>query len=371
MLFLTDGLPTVGQTFESAIRQVAVEANPHHRRIFTFGVGLDVNTPLLDRLAVDTRAIATFVLPKEDVEVKVAQVFKRLIGPVLTDPKLEVIGAADDPPQVRISELLPAKLPDLFEDDQLVLLGRYTGDDPLTFRLSGDYLGKARTFEFTFGLDQATVKNAFVPRLWASRKIAVLTDAVRDLGADSAPGFGPMAAASNPKLKELTDEIVRLSTQFGVLSEYTAFLALEGTDLSRNDAVLAQASQNFVDRALQVRVGQGAVNQAINTKRQRSQMQLNMTNGYVDQNMNRVSIANVQQVSDRAFFQRNGRWVDSRIVNDENRTQPRRIIEFGSPEFHQLVDRLAAEGRQGTVALGGDILMVVDGEPVLVRCPAQ
>jgi len=78
VLFLTDGLPTIGQTSETAIREAAVKANPHQKRVFTFGVGGDVNAPLLQKIASDTRATAAFVLPGEDVEVKVAQVFKKL-----------------------------------------------------------------------------------------------------------------------------------------------------------------------------------------------------------------------------------------------------------------------------------------------------
>ncbi len=90
VLFMTDGLPTVGQTSEAAIRELARKGNPHQRRIFTFGVGVDVNTPLLEKIAYESRATTTFILPSEDVEVKVADVFKRLRGPVLADPELSV-----------------------------------------------------------------------------------------------------------------------------------------------------------------------------------------------------------------------------------------------------------------------------------------
>ncbi len=78
VLFLTDGLPTIGETSEKKIREKIAAANTGARRLFTFGVGVDVNTPLLSRLADDSRATATYVLPKEDVEVKVAAVFRRL-----------------------------------------------------------------------------------------------------------------------------------------------------------------------------------------------------------------------------------------------------------------------------------------------------
>ena len=364
VLFLTDGLPTIGQTSEKAIREVANKGNLHERRVFTFGVGVDVNTPLLDKIALDTRATATFVLPKEDVEVKVGQVFKRLVGPVLAGPKLQVREADGTAALGRVRDLMPSKLPDLFEGDQLVVLGQYAGEDPLYFTLAGNYFGKERNFKFRFSLDKATTKNAFVPRLWASRKIAVLTDAIRDLGADS--GFSPAPPANDPRTKELVEDIVRLSKEFGILTEYTSFLAREGTDLSRPADIVAEAQRNFNARAINARTGYSAVNQEFNNGQQRAQMQLNGRNEFLDTNMQRVQISNVQQVNDRAFYRRGNQWVDSSLVDQPGAT-PRKVVEIGSEEFRQLAYRLAEQGRQGTIALNGEILLRVDGETILVK----
>jgi Ca-activated chloride channel homolog len=366
VLFLTDGLPTVGQTSEVAIRDVALKANPHGRRIFTFGVGVDVNAPLLDKIAQETRATSTYVLPAEDVEVKVGQVFRRLTGPVLADARLELDSEGSAP---RVYDMVPAVIPDLFDGSQLIVLGKYVGSEPLHFRLSGNYRGQRRTFQYTFSLDHATRKNAFVPRLWASRKIAVLVDAIRQLGANGGPAAHHDAAVADPRLKELVDEVVRLSSRFGILTEYTAFLAREGTDLSKRDEVLAEANRNFVARAMNTRSGMGAVNQSANGGYMMGQSQLNGSNRIWDENMNRVAIANVQQINDLAFYQRNGRWVDSRLVHEENTAQPRRVIKFGSDEFLELARRLAREDRQGSIAFRGDVLMTVDGEPVLIQGP--
>ncbi len=373
VLFLTDGLPTVGQTSEVAIRNVAINANPYNRRIFTFGVGVDVNTPLLERIASETRAAATFVLPKEDVEVKVSRVFKRLSGPVLADARLDVV---DDPSKkggtlVRVRDVIPSRLPDVFEGDQLVVLGQYIGEGPLTFELAGNYLGKERTFHFTFDLDKATTRNAFVPRLWASRKIGVLVDAIRQLGADVSPVAVRSAISADPKLKELVDEVVSLSTQFGILTEYTAFLAREGTDLTRRDEVLAEANRNFISRAVATRSGLASVNQSANTIFNTTQSFLNGRNEFFDQNMNRVAVTTVQQVNDMAFYRRGDRWVDSRIVGEEVKTEPGNVIQFGSGEFRKLALRLAEQHRQGAISLNGDILMMVDGQPVLVKGPVR
>ena len=361
VLFLTDGMPTVGQTSETAIRDLSVKANPYDRRIFTFGVGLDVNTPLLDRLASLTRATTTIVLPKENVEVKVGAVFKHLTGPVLARGAIEAVDDSGNPAPGRVTDMLPSRIPDLFDGDQLVLLGRYIGQQPLNFRLTGNYMGQAHTFAFNFALDKATAHNAFVPRLWASRKIGVLIDAIRDLGADKTGA----AVNNDPRAKELTDDIVRLSKEFGILTEYTAFLATEGTDLSRRDQLDAIAQTNFINRAVNVRSGSPSWNQESNKQAQREQQHLNHGNVQLDENLNRVSVTGVQQVGDLTFYRRGDRWVDARVENAK--AAPAQVIEYGSDEFKKLSNRLAKEGREATFSMKGEIMLNVDGKTVLCK----
>lgn len=361
ILFLTDGLPTVGNTSEIAIRELVMKSNPHRRRVFTFGVGVDVNAPLLEKMADESRAKAEFVLPEEDVEVKVGRVFKRLTGPVLADAKLEIVTKNGVPALGRTRDIIPQRLPDLFEGDRLTLLGQYIGKAPITFKIRGNYMGKKRTFKFTFKFNKASKRNGFVARLWASRKIAELIDAVRQMGADAT------VSRNDSKVKELVDEIVRLSTEFGILTEYTAFLAREGTNLGDRGRVLDEAAVSLESRAMRSRSGFGGVNQSYNMKRQRGAVTLNMRNEYYDEKMNRVSITSVQQINDRAYYHRGSRWIDSNLVEKESKIEPTRIIEFGTDEFLKLAEKLAQENRQGSIALRGDILLVVDGEPVLVR----
>jgi len=372
ILFLTDGLPTVGQTSEAVIRDMVLKGNQHNRRIFTFGVGVDVNTPLLEKIAFETRATSTFVLPSEDVEAKVGQVFKRLSGPVLADGQLRVLNANGTAATARVRDMFPPRLPDLFDGDQLVLLGQYVGSAPLTFEISGNFLGQSRRFRFGFSLDGASTRNAFVPRLWASRKIAMLIDAIRQLGADTPATLGAAsaAAANDPRLRELVDEVVRLSTEFGILTEYTAFLAREGTDLSSREFVREQAARNFRARAIHTRSGLASVNQTINNSRQKQQEVLNPRNLFLDEQMNTVQVTTVQQVADRAFYRRGQRWVDSRVVNRGKTLTPDRTIEFGSQAFWDLVKRLVREQRAGCVALAGDVTLMVDGQVVLIKSPA-
>lgn len=364
VLFLTDGLPTVGQTSELTIRELVVKSNPHNRRVFTFGVGFDVNAPLLEKIASESRGRAEFVLPKEDVEVKVGKVFNQLTGPVLADPRLRVTDADGGTAVGRTRDILPQKLPDFFEGDHLVLLGQYVGEDALVFEIEGDYFGKERTFRFSFDFDKTSTKNGFVPRLWASRKIAELIDTIRQTGAD------PAASTNDPKMKELVDEIVRLSTEFGILTEYTAFLAREGTDLRDPVEVRREAEEVLSSRAMGPRSGMGAVNQSFNFARQKSQEQLNLRNNYYDEKLKEVSISSVQQINDNAYYRRGRQWVDSRLVA-RPQAAPAKVIEFGSREFFELAEKLARDNRQGSIALAGDVLLMVDGEAVLIKAPGM
>jgi Ca-activated chloride channel family protein len=244
-------------------------------------------------------------------------------------------------------------------------LGQYVGKKPLTFRISGNYLGKTKSFEFTFKFKKANLKNGFVPRLWASRKIAELIDIIRQMGAD------PAASGNDPKVKELVDEIVRLSTEFGILTEYTAFLAREGTNLANRREVLREATDHFESRAMGGRSGMGGVNQSLNMVQQKDQVALNYKNFYFDAEMQRVSVGGVQQINDWTYYRRGNRWVDSRLIEKQAEITPKRIVRFGSDEYLELAQRLARQNRQGSIALSGDVLMLIGGEAVLIQGPTD
>lgn len=368
VLFLTDGLPTIGETSEKRIREAAVDANEHRRRIFTFGVGVDVNTPLLSRLADDSRAKATYVLPKEKVEVKVAQVFRRLTGPVLTDPVLRLIDDGARPVVGRVDDLVPARLPDFFAHDQVIVTGRYNGNEPLRFELKGSDGGQPRRFSFEF--KPGRNHDPFVPRLWAMRKIAVLTGAVRDLGADAAMHglTGDGVDRNDPRVRELVDEIVRLSTEHGILTEYTAFLARDGEMFRPQEARREEARDHYLKKAVRTRSGAPSVSQDVNLWAQKEAGSVNPTNRFLNEDLVEEEVANVQQSADRAYYKRGDQWVDSKVVSDPAMAHaPVKNIAVGSDAFNELVDKLVTTNRQSVLALGVNVEVVVEGTRYRIR----
>src|SRR6266704_614379 len=171
IIFLTDGLPTVGTRNPDEI--VAEVKKAGNARIFSFGIGSDVNTQLLDQIAEGTRAFSQYVLANEDLEVKVSNFYTRIKEPALTNLRLEFSGG------VRTSKMYPAELPDLFKGDQLVVTGRYTGSGEVEAKLTGIANGREQTFTYKVRFDDRNSTHEFVPRLWATRRVGFLLDEIR------------------------------------------------------------------------------------------------------------------------------------------------------------------------------------------------
>ena len=215
LLFLTDGRPTMGETTDpdEIVKRAAALNKDGKVRIFVFGVGVDVNALLLDRLALANHGAPSYVRPNEDVERKVATLYDKIRYPVLTDVKVDFGGFS-------ASEILPSAAPDLFRGGQIVIAGRYKKGGTIDAVISGRDGEQGREFHYKLaaGGEGEGLRDDFPARVWAVRRIAELLDQIR---------------ATGKQEKELVDEIVRLSTRFGIMTEYTSFLADETADHGR------------------------------------------------------------------------------------------------------------------------------------------
>ena len=106
-------------------------SNSVNTRVFTFGVGDDVNASFLDSLADQTRGSSTYVRPAEDIEAKVSGLYAKISHPVLTNLKLTSTS------DIQFSEIYPVPLPDLFHGQQLIVFGRFTGKGATAIKLTG------------------------------------------------------------------------------------------------------------------------------------------------------------------------------------------------------------------------------------------
>jgi Ca-activated chloride channel family protein len=224
VLFLTDGLPTVGEMNELNIAKNAAQANSVSARLFAFGVGFDVNSRLLDRLSREQRGQSVYVKPNENIEAQVATLYNKIGSPVLTD--IAVNWEFDQPASAAapasLSRVYPKQLTDLFQGEQLVMVGRYRTTGTAKVTLSGSISSEKRSFTFPATLVPLSMgeSNGYVEKLWATRRIGEIIDEL-DLRGQN---------------KELVDELVQLSLRHGILTPYTSFLADESTSLTAQTA---------------------------------------------------------------------------------------------------------------------------------------
>jgi Ca-activated chloride channel family protein len=219
VLFLSDGLPTVGERDAEALLRRAERAAERRIRIFTFGVGVDVDTRLMDGLAARSRALARYVLPGEDLQESVGSLAAQIARPLITDLRLELPGAD-------LHDLEPGSLGDLFRGDEVVVLARYRQAGRHRLRLQGRRGERPWSLEQEVTLAPRATAHDWLPRLWAVRRIASLQQALRRAGGED---------------PELVEEIVTLGLRHGIVTAYTSLLAEEpGLDLAQRQGRIGE-----------------------------------------------------------------------------------------------------------------------------------
>ncbi|MDB4951058.1 MAG: Vault protein inter-alpha-trypsin domain protein [Gemmatimonadetes bacterium] len=351
LVFLTDGLPTVGETDPERILTHVRAAAGGHLRLFSFGVGYDVNTRLLDRVAAENGGTADYVEPQEDLEAKVSRFFDKVNHPVLTDLALDAGG-------VRTDLVYPRALPDLFRGSQVALVGRYRNPADLrdvALRLTGTAGRERRTFTYAgMRFPLRAEANDFLPRLWATRRVGWLMEQIRTHG----------------EARELRDEVVDLGTRYGIVTPYTSFLAVEPGMEDRNafsgngDAGALQRrtsggmpmpapppppsspAPNVSLEAVVTTSGQAAVQQS---RRDRAQQDAVTVDS--------VAAAGVRRVGEKTFYLRGGVWTDADLRADAG--LPVTEVRFGSDAYFALLQRAPRLARW--FALGERVAVVMDG----------
>lgn len=204
IVFLTDGLPSTGETDEGAIRRNVAAANTQGVRLFSFGVGYDVNTRLLDGLSQSAQAFADYISPDENIETRVAAFYDKVRFPLMTDLRFEVDGAD-------AYAFAPAHLTDLYKGGQVILTGRYRRPGPARLTLTGRIDGRTETMTYDLDFPTAERERDFVARLWATRRVGQLLDEIRLNGEQAA----------------LKEEVIDLAKAFGLVTPYTSYLVQE------------------------------------------------------------------------------------------------------------------------------------------------
>ena len=368
LLFLTDGLPTVGNRKEKEIISHAGEANKSKARLFAFGVGYDVNVRLLDKLVRGNHGRSDYVKPKEPIETKISSLYAKIKNPVMTDMKVRI-------ERLKIRDMYPRQMGDLFEGDQILLAGRYSCRDVTKLKkrggryhtqlvVTGLYEGKERTFEYLVQINPGGKKlmYSFVEKLWAVRRVGYLLDQIQ----------------LNGESKELIDELVRLSRDYGIMTPYTSFLADETgrlNDVKRlRERASAAAGRDF-GGVVGGRAQKGAINRRI--LREADKLPAPTAPGTRGRKIGHSSLAKYEaaeaevlegfrQAGDTPLYRRGKLWIapSAAGLDPEKDKDKIKIIERFTKEYFDLI-------RRNTVAENRILASQRQSEEILIRLRDQ
>ena len=369
IIFITDGRPTIGETRTDKIIDRIIKT--HHSikkntRIFSFGIGTDINTKLLDLISQKTKASTEYVLPEESIELKISRFYSKVAQPVMTNISIK------NESSVRLSEEYPKDLPDLFKGDQLVTLGRYkiNQKNEKNFRafIQGSIAGKKVKFNLNEKINPNR-DNAFIARLWATRKVGYLLEEIRLHG----------------ESEELKDTVVKLARKWGIVTPYTSYLILEdeesrGVPIARqsigNRKVTPKSNNITIQEARLIRrkieaesflgfskneTGDSAVaasrasnelksaNQSGAFKDAYKESQYGNTNHNFKQQATR-------RIAGKTFFQNASGWIDS-LASDESYKEEIKI-KFGSDSYFKLLYQRPENAKW--LSVGTNLQIVID-----------
>jgi Ca-activated chloride channel homolog len=341
LVFMTDGLPTVGESNVDKIVANVSKAKGEDIRLFTFGVGYDVNTTLLDKLAAENSGAADYVEPKEDLEIKVSNFFTKVSAPVLSDLQID-FGA------VETDFVYPRKITDLFKGAQITLIGRYKNDNDLqniTLRLTGKSGTENRSFNYqNLDFPRRAEDNIFLPRLWATRRVGWILEQIR----------------ANGETKELRDEVSELGTRFGIVTPYTSYLATDGSF----QTVERRASGAFMTdnrEAAKMRADRGS--DAVKLSKQQNEQQSNMSLAPSSKSVLVANTMSNQFVGTKNFYNQSGVWQDAEFKAEKK--LPEISVKYGSEEFYALLNKeknlaqFLSLGEQVVVVWNGNVYRVI------------
>ncbi len=331
LIFLTDGLPTEGETDSDDILANFQQDAPDNLRLFAFGVGYDVDTYLLDSLTEAHHGASTYVLPGEALDEILSAFYAKISTPVLTDLELDFDG-------IPVYDIYPSPLPDLFLGSQIILTGRYREGGTATVTLTGTVNGQEQTFRFPeqsfSSRTKVTGAETSIPRLWATRKIGYLLNAIRLNGPD----------------QETIDQIVQLSIRYGIVTPYTSYLVSDKAPLGavEQERVADEAYQQMLATPAAPSYGQDAVQKASD----QGGMAAAEAPAATSPDVSEV----VRIVGSRTFVLSNDTWVDTAYDPESMQTVK---VAFLSDDYFAL--SAASPDLAAAFALGERVIALSDG----------
>ena len=359
IIFITDGKPTIGKTKEKDLLEIIQKNNSNQLRIFTFGIGYEINTHLLDKITELTHSYRSYITPSESIEIKISNFFMKIQYPVLTDISLKING------KVQFLKHYPRDIPDLFKGSSINIIGRYKGYGDISLVLKGMINEKLQSYTYKINFPRENLNNESISTLWASRRVGYLLDQIR----------------LNGEKKEIIEEITLLAKNYGIITPYTSYLIVEdevaqvrkgklelekqvlNKIINHDDKIFEQNKKEYYD--IKNKDGMASVrsskeiqtlNKAFNyqqTLQGESRLGIINNEGY-QANLSNI----VKNIQGRSFYQVQNSWIDIKI--QQIKTKNKNIIKFAGKKYFELLKKYPEVAQ--ILALGKNIKFVFNNE---------
>jgi len=355
IVFLTDGLPTQGETDTNVILKHISAENKAKVRIFSFGVGTDVNTLLLDLMAEQNQGYTSYLKAGEEMEVEISSFFTKISHPVLSDLSLDF-------GKIKVRDMYPKELPDLFRGSQLILTGRYTDAGHTAITLSGKVNGETKKYVYEKTFPENNSDNSFISCLWATRKIGYLLNEIRLHGEN----------------RETVEEIKALSIKYGIVTPYTSFLIQE--EVTGRRPVSQNNEEDYDERLysnmphVQGRYGDnysggystgdsasGEVNvQASKVLKEYEKADTVQpapaSEAYREGGLTKDVAESIKTVEDKTFYLKSGIWTDSLYKDGKDKIE----VKFLSDKYFELLKTCPKLGKY--LSIGNNVIVLFEGK---------
>lgn len=359
VLVLSDGKPTAGLTDEAQLVRATASTNPHDRRLYTFGIGHDVNAPLLDGLARASRGASAYVEPDADVEDAVVRCLRGLTLPLWTT--LELLESESDSEADQSLALVPnTPLRDVFAGETLFAFGRIPSAQPTQIKFVAHTSEGPR--ETLLQLDPALAAPAGGPlgALFATRRSAELLERIRATGAEA----GDKGALRRVESEMV--ELLQLALRSGILSSHTMFLSLPDTELLGYDQLLQRLGSMLTERVMRARVGRAVFQDAVSLGRDRDAKTAERVRRALSAGDAQLTISGVAHLGGHGYFQRGPMWIDGALIGPDSTAKVDVQLSLADPKTALLAEELAECGRSALLALPGGVVFELDGQVIAI-----
>lgn len=226
VIFATDG-----QVEDEAASLQFLQANLGDRRLFTVAIGGAPNSHFLRKVSDLGRGSFTHIVNTPEIAPRMGALFAQLETPMMQRIEVQWSDAA--------AEAWPARIPDLYLGDPLIVAAKMSGDGPVT--VSGQRSGAAWQDSFPA---PAVIKGAGIDKLWARRKVQGLEDSIRD-GADP---------------NEVRRQVIELGLRHHLVTTWTSLVAVD-------ENPTAPAGVESVRKVLPVNVPRQAASPVLDERR--------------------------------------------------------------------------------------------------------